>query len=196
MKDRIRKQVRQILLEMPREVAADKSHAACTALVALREFQAADAVMIYLPMPAEVDSAAVALHAWQQDKTVLVPKVDWEQRHMMAVEIRSLEDDLPEGKYGIRQPATGSPWPVEDIDFIVVPALAYDRRGNRLGRGSGFYDRFLATAGMRAVTCGLAFQEQVLDLLPIHQHDRGVDLLVTDAEVLRFNRRGHEENQE
>ena len=90
---------------------------------------------------------------------------------------------------GIREPAGGEAWPIEQIDLVVVPALAYDRSGNRLGRGGGFYDRFLAQPALRAVRCGLAFSKQVVQELPVGPNDHPVDLLVTDAEVLRFRPR-------
>jgi 5-formyltetrahydrofolate cyclo-ligase len=66
--------------------------------------------------------------------------------------------------------------------------MAYDRQGGRLGRGGGYYDRFLGQPGLRAVRCGLAFAEQVVDELPTAPHDQPVDIVVTDQEVLRFNR--------
>jgi 5-formyltetrahydrofolate cyclo-ligase len=105
---------------------------------------------------------------------------------MAAMEIRSLRDGLTLGRLGIHEPAGGQPWLVEAIDFIVVPALAFDHRGYRLGRGGGFYDRFLALPDLRAVTCGLGFAEQVVDEVPVAPHDRPVKLLVTDKGVLRF----------
>ena len=105
---------------------------------------------------------------------------------MLAVEIRSFDDGLVEGRFGIREPGSGSPRPFEDIDLIVVPALAYDRTGGRLGRGGGFYDRFLARDDMRAVRCGLGFDEQVTEQLPTHAHDLPVAIVVTDRQVLRF----------
>ncbi len=186
MKAQLRKQMKATLAAMPPELAAAKSRAACEALIALPEYQKAQAVMLYLPMPQEVDTTGIILHAWQHGKTVLAPKVGWSQRHMLAIEIHSLDDGVVQGEFGLREPADGSPWPVEQIDLICVPALAFDRKGNRLGRGGGFYDRFLAEPNAKAVTCGLGFAEQLLDDLPTHHHDRPVDLLVTDKDVLRF----------
>ena len=89
-------------------------------------------------------------------------------------------------RLGITTYKIGQVWPLEDIDFIIVPALAYDHNGGRLGRGGGFYDRFLAHTEVKAVTCGLAFSEQLVDELPIHAHDYPVQILVTDKDVIRF----------
>ncbi len=180
--------MRNHLLAMPPDVCKTKSQKACTQLVALEEFQRAQAVMMFLTIPGEVDTTDAILAAWQQDKTVLVPRVSYEHKRMEAVEIASLESGLTEDNYGIRTPTGGEPWPMECIDLIAVPALAYDRSGGRLGKGGGFYDRYLAHPQVRALTCGLGFDEQIVAELPLHSHDFPIRMLVTDRGVLRFNR--------
>jgi len=187
MKKALRKQMLATLAAMKASVAAAKSKQACATLGGLEEFRSARCVMLYLPTPTEVDTAHLALAAWQDGKTVVMPKVFWGQGHMIPVVCRSLGDeDLSPGKFGIREPADGEPWLLEDIDLVVTPALAFDRRGHRLGRGGGFYDRFLAQPALHATAVGLAFAEQVVDELPINGEDHPVDILVTDKEVLRF----------
>lgn len=185
-KPHLRTEMKKALSGMPAGAAAAKSRRACRMLVDLDEFTRATAVMLYMPISGEIDCIPAALAAWQQAKTVLVPKVSLEQRHMMAVRCNSMDDQMVTGSYGIREPARDRPWALEDIDLIVVPALAYDRKGNRLGRGGGFYDRFLAQPPMRAVKCGFAFQEQMVEGIPTTANDWPVDMLVTDKEVLRF----------
>jgi len=174
---------------MSQEDAARKSRLACQRVIALAEFRSAEAVMIYLPMAHELDTTELAKAAWEAQKVVLAPKVDWRDRHMMALRIHSVDDRIVEHDYGLREPIDGEPWPMEDIDLIIVPALAFDRRGHRLGHGAGFYDRFLARPGVHAATCGLAFAEQCIEELPVHPNDWPVDMLVTDEYVLRFNNR-------
>ena len=77
--------------------------------------------------------------------------------------------------------------PFEEIDLVVIPALGFDRRGNRLGRGSSYYDRFFADNKFGALKSGLAFTEQVVDSIPVDATDVPVDFLVTDKEVMYFN---------
>jgi 5-formyltetrahydrofolate cyclo-ligase len=137
-------------------------------------------------MRGEVDASPVALRGWQEQKTIAAPRLSWEQRHMIPVVIRSLDTGLVQTERGLREPAEGDPVPIEMLDLVIVPALAYDRRGYRLGRGQGFYDRFLAQAQFRGVAIGLAFKEQVTERLPTTANDVPVHLLVTDEEVLRF----------
>ncbi len=188
MKETIRKLVRKQLSAMSPTVAHTKSMAACKRLMTLPEFEKATTVMIYLPIPGEVDVSPLALRGWQEDKTIAAPKLAWDKRHMVPIQIRSLETGLVESRSYLREPADGEPVSLDMLDVVVVPALAYDRKGNRLGRGGGFYDRFLATRDFKGVSVGIAFREQVLDELPVGEHDVPVDIIVTDEEVLRFTR--------
>jgi len=189
MKHEFRKRIKATLTAMSAQTAQAKSLQACEALADQAEFRDARAVMLYLDILNEVDTTHLILAAWQNDKTVLVPRVAWKHKHMTAVAIHSLETGIAQTAAGLREPTATEPWPVEMIDLIITPAMAFDRKGNRLGRGGGFYDRFLAAPGMEATTCGLAFSEQLVDELPVNKHDYAVDMLVTDTEVLRFN--GH-----
>lgn len=181
-----RRRVRRQLAQMPPDVARRKSLAACEALVGLDEFARADTVMAYMAIPGEVDTTPILERAWREGKTVLLPKVRADAHEMMAAPYRTVDDPMVVGRYNIREPAREDAWPVGRIDFIVVPALAYDANGNRLGKGGGYYDRFLSQPGMHAVMCGLAFAEQVIESLTVEGHDRKVDLLVTDEGVRRF----------
>lgn len=186
MKKSLRKLVRGKLAAMSPAVAHAKSMAASRRLMAQPEFERARTVMIYLPLPDEVDLSPIALRGWQEQKTIAAPKISWDQRHMIPIEIRSLETDVVGTARGLREPADGEPIPLEMLDLVVVPALAFDPRGNRLGRGAGFYDRFLAQPQFRGVAVGLAFREQVIEALPVLENDVPVHMLVTDEEVLRF----------
>jgi 5-formyltetrahydrofolate cyclo-ligase len=189
MKHRLRGEMKAALAAMPAEAAAELSLAACRSLLALPEYARARSVMLYAPIPGEVDCRPIAVAGWKDGKTVLLPRVTWSPRHMAAVPVHSLDQKLVTTRNGLREP-DGEPWPIEKIDLIIVPGLAYDRHGNRLGRGGGFYDRFLARPGLAAHTCGLAFSVQVVRELPVHPNDYSVKVLVTDKEVLRFNNGG------
>jgi len=183
------------LASIPPQDVTDRSEAACRLLIDLPEYRDARAVMLYLPLPHEPDPTRLALHAWEEGKTVLAPKVDWARRDMLAVEIHSMQEGVVAGKYGVPVPPDGPVRAPERIDLVIVPALAYDRSGGRLGRGGGFYDRFLSELREDTVTCGLGFSEQVVDELPTGEHDRPVDILVTDKEVLRFRSPAQRESE-
>ena len=178
--------MKAVLSALPAEEVRRKSAAACRRLLAMEECRRARSVMIYLPLPAEADPSAVARAAWQEGKSVLAPKVDWISETMVPAEIASLDGHITVGRHGVLSPEDGKLWQPRDVDLLIVPALAIDRRGNRLGRGGGYYDRFLAQVGRPAVVCAMVFCEQLLEDLPHLPHDMGVEMVVTDSEVLRF----------
>jgi 5-formyltetrahydrofolate cyclo-ligase len=180
----LRGQLRNCLIAMPAELRKDKSRRACRNLIATEQFQNASIVMMYLSLPHEVDTSDAILHAWQLGKTVAVPKISWQQRHMIPVRINSLDTGFSTGTWGLRNPLTGVPIPFGQIDLVVAPALGFDRHGNRLGRGGSFYDRFFANKDLTACRCGLAFAEQIMESIPTTDNDEPVEFLVTDEEVV------------
>ena len=187
-KKELRQKLRKILSEItPEEQSANSLHA-CHRLFETTEYLKAEVIMVFLSLPTEIDTAPLVLRAWQDRKRVLAPKVGWEQRRMMPVEIRSLTGDLTVSGIGIREPASGIPFPTSLIDLVIVPGLAFDEHGNRLGRGRGFYDRFLAHPEFDGVACALGFEIQVTSRVPVGPLDRRVDMLVTDEKVRRFKR--------
>ncbi|HZN66664.1 MAG TPA: 5-formyltetrahydrofolate cyclo-ligase [Tepidisphaeraceae bacterium] len=181
----IRRQLRETLAAMTDAQRHDKSLAACRFVAATPEFDAARVVMLYLSTPTEVDTASLALKCWQQNKSVVVPKVSWDQRRMLPVEISSLKDAMTMTG-PVREPVSGKPIPLDLIDLVIVPGLGFTPKGYRIGRGMGFYDRFLAQPEFVGLSCGLSFEEQVLPELPVLDHDVPLGMLVTDRGVRRF----------
>src|SRR5258708_37333802 len=129
---------------MTEEERHQQSIAACSLLAASPEFEAARVVMLYLSTLAEVDTMSLALKCWQAGKTVLVPKVNWDQRRVVPVEITSLHGNFTTTGPGLREPVDGKPVPVDLIDLVIVPGVGFTHTGIRIWRGMGFYDRFLA----------------------------------------------------
>jgi 5-formyltetrahydrofolate cyclo-ligase len=182
----IRKQLKDVVAQMGEPLRHSKSATICSLVASSPEFNAARVVMLYLSTPMEVDTAPLALRAWQQGKTVVVPKVSWDQRRMLPVEITSLHDQMTSTGNGIREPIAGRPMPVEFIDLVLVPGLGFTNNGFRIGRGMGFYDRFLAQSEFVGLSCALAFDEQIVEQLPLLDHDVPLSMLATDRGVRRF----------
>ena len=165
----------------------DCSLQACARMADTREYQQAEIIMVFLSLPTELDTTPLVMRAWRDRKRILAPKVSWEQRRMMPIEVRSLSDEeVKESPLGIREPVQGVPFPVANIDLVLVPGLGFDEHGNRIGRGRGFYDQFLAHRDWKGIACGFAFEKQVLAQVPMDERDMQVDMLVTDAAVRRF----------
>ena len=186
-KAQLRTQFRKILLGMSLEERVEKSRKACQNLMRTEQFADVVTVMAFLSLPHEVDTSEAILCAWQLGKTVAAPKISWQQRHMIPVEIKSLDTGFSTEIGGLRNPAKGVPIPFEEIDMVITPGLGFDKSGNRLGRGGSYYDKFFTNEGLRAIKCGLAFAEQVVDHVIVTDHDVPVDMLVTDEQVVYFN---------
>lgn len=186
-KAQLRRKLQNCLLAISSEQRSEKSRKACRNLVSIPQFQSASAVMMFLSLPHEVDTSEAILHAWQLGKVVAVPKISRQQRHMIAVQINSLETGFSTSASGLRNPIAGVPMPFEEINLVVTPALGFDRKGNRLGRGGSYYDRFFANPELKASRCGFGFAEQLIETIPVAEHDEPVDLLVTDEEIIYFN---------
>ena len=188
-KAQIRRQVLAKLAEMNDEQRHDGSVAACARLTALEVFQHASVVMLYMPLASEVDLTPVAIRCFQTGKTVCVPLVDWKRRDMEPVEVTSFDDHVMEvDEHGLRMPRGGAPIPPNLLDLVVVPGLAFDAHGHRLGRGGGYYDRFLGRLRRTAATIGLGFDVQITDEGPVDDGDVSVDIVVTDRRVTHARR--------
>lgn len=134
--------------------------------------------MLYYPHKNEVNTLPIIQHFLDRGKTVLLPKVS--HKHLLPVKIENLKS-VHTGYAGIKEPE-GEVFSGK-IDLIVVPAVAFDRKGHRLGYGKGFYDRFLKDR-KDSLKVGFAFDFQVLDKLPAEPHDVPVDLIITPTQII------------
>jgi 5-formyltetrahydrofolate cyclo-ligase len=183
----VRRLLRERLAAIKPEHRRSRSLAMCSWAVGTAEFAQASVVMLYLSGIDEADTAPLALRCWQAGKTVVVPKVSWDQKRMLPVEITSLQTNMTRtGGPGIPEPISGKPVPLDMIDLVIVPGLGFSPTGGRIGRGMGFYDRFLAQPDFIGRSCGLAFEEQVLPEIPMLDHDVPLSMLVTEQGVRRF----------
>lgn len=185
-KQQLRQQMRTQLGRYSAQQRVDMSQKACKNIVETPEFQNANTIMAFLSLPHEADTTPFILYAWQHSKTVAVPKISWQQRHMIPVQINSLETGIATEAGGLRNPVTGVPVPLEDIDLVITPGLAFDKNGNRLGRGGSYYDRFFQNEKLKAVKCGFGFAEQIIQDVPTVEHDKPIDMLVTNEGVTYF----------
>jgi len=180
----LRRELQNCLLSITSQQRSEKSRKACKNLVSIPQFQNASMVMMFLSLPHEVDTSEAILHAWQLGKAIAVPKVSFQQRHMIAVQINSLETGISTEASGLQNPIAGVPVAFEEIDLVVTPALGFDKKGNRLGRGRAYYDRFFANNELKASRCGFGFAEQLVEKIPVTDHDEPVDILVTEKEII------------
>jgi len=145
------------------------------------EFKRARVVMFYVSLQDEVDTLSMIDEALKAGKRIAVPVILKKDKRLIAGEIHNRLEDLESQHFGIYQPRQDrvKEVPLDDIDLVVVPGVAFDRKNIRLGRGHGYYDRFLSGLPKRTKTIGLAFDFQVLEDLPQDPHDVPVSKIVS-----------------
>lgn len=176
-KKKIRKELLLKLKDHKEESRFKKSSKIAHKLFLLEEYVKAKIVLFYLSIDGEVDTLRMIKEALKQGKKVAVPVIRHEGREIIPSLLKCMETELATGPYGIRHPKDECvrPIPLESIDLVVLPGLAFDEAGNRLGRGMGYYDRFLNRLPKHVPTIGLAFDFQIIrDFPPLEPHDLSV----------------------
>jgi len=177
-KTQIRAQVRDSLRRIPVEERRLASARSCDLLQSRIEWRNARSVLFYAPLADELDLSPLWRIGLSEGKIVALPRFSRKANEYVACAIANLKDSLPNGKFGIPEPGADSRQiPLNQLDLVMVPGVAYDLSGRRVGRGRGFYDRMLAN--VRGTKCGVAFEQQILGEVPVEPHDVRLDCLLT-----------------
>ncbi len=149
-------------------------------------FEQSKTVFVYVSTGSEVRTSNIIRMALKKGKNVCVPRVIPGIK-MEAVPISNIEKDLQLGFYNIMEPKPCLlPIKEEKIDLVIVPGLAFDRRGFRLGYGGGYYDKYLPLLSSTCKTIGVAFHSQIFEALPVDEHDKAVMMVITDREIIAY----------
>lgn len=179
-KKKLREEILQKLHGISKEEKERKVKTLKNKLFSLRQFKKAKCVMFYVSKHYEVDTHQMIDESMAMGKKVVVPITLKEEKMLTPSELKDRDKELIKGHYGIHQPGEGHIRPVslEEVDLMIVPGLAFDRSGHRLGHGGGYYDRLLEKAPPNVFTVGLAFDFQIMDRLPIHTTDIPIDKIL------------------
>lgn len=154
-----------------------RSHEALNHLEGLDIFRKAHCIAIYHALPDEVQTAAF-IEKWAGEKTILLPLVEGDDIYLFPYKGKHT---LTCGVFGIQEPQRCDPFPEDQIDLMIIPGVAFDRKGNRIGRGKGYYDRLLST--LKAPRIGLCFSFQLMNDIPAEPFDISMNGIVTDQEI-------------
>lgn len=173
-KQELRKYIKALKRSTHRETLDGYSNAICEAIMADTYVAEAKSVMAFYPLPDEPNIVPVLNQLLGLGKRVLLPAVVGD-----SIELRDFEGDesLRDGAYHIKEPVRPSSFNPQEIDVVLVPGMAFTAGGKRLGRGGGYYDRFLPKAG-KSWKIGVAFPFQLLDDLPTDSYDQRVDSVI------------------
>ena len=181
MKQKIRKDIKDKLNKQNNLQRLRKSRLIKKRLFSLAEFKKAKFVMFYVATDKEVQTRFMMTEARKIGKKIAVPAILRGEKRIIASLVEDFEKELTPGPYGILQPQRKyiREMPHKSIDLVVVPGLAFDRQGRRLGRGGGYYDKFLAGLPSDIPRIGLAFDFQLLTGLPVLSHDVSVTKVIS-----------------
>ena len=181
----LKRELRQLARTRNSQIAPEQrrtlSAAAIAQLLARPEFQRAQRILGYLPLTDELDVSAALESALRAGKTVALPRYIPEENTYCAALVTETFASLSPGAFGIREPsASAAIMPLNQLDFVLVPGVAFDASGRRLGRGKGFYDRLLANVNSAdCIKCGIAADEQIVTGIPAEAHDIPMNLIIT-----------------
>lgn len=185
-KSRIRHSVLLLRRNLPAREALSRSRLVTGRLIEEPGYLDSGVVHCYVSAKwNEVETRPLLEECLRSGRTLVVPVVDHAEKRLKHVRITSL-DELRKTRFGLWEPAIADTTHYHDlasIDLVVVPGVAFDRSGNRIGLGGGYYDRFLA--GISAATVGLAYQFQIVSHIVPGDYDVPVDVIVTDEAVYR-----------
>lgn len=183
-KRQIRKDMKEKLKAIPEDVFKMWSSDIAANLINTDDWKQADTIAITISRGTEVDTKAIIEKGWEEGKVIVVPKCEPKLKDMTFRVLESF-DQLEVVYYGLLEPKENETKAVSssEINLILVPGLAYNQKGYRIGFGGGYYDRFLSKYDGR--TAALAFQEvQLVEELPIEEYDIPVNMIITNEQVI------------
>ena len=178
-KSEIRRSIRKLRMMLS---DSEKEEAAAEVFARIENsaaFMMAEHILMYHSLPDELPTLSF-LRKWNTRKKFYLPRVNGVNLDLLPY----VESELRKGAFDIEEPSGADTVDVDDIDLMIIPAVAFDRKGNRLGRGKGFYDRLLADS--RATKIGVGYEFQLLEDIPAEEHDVRMNMVVTQYSCIKF----------
>ncbi len=183
MKELLRMRHLQLRNSLSMREIERKSSAIMETLVALPAFKESKAILCYVNFGNEAITTGIIEKALQQGKTVCVPATSFKEKTIQISRISSLAG-LEKKKTGLTEPKEIVSFELSEIDLIIVPGIAFDKEGYRIGYGGGFYDKLLRKAQRKTIAIGLCFEQNIEERLPRQSHDAKMSIVVTEKQVI------------
>lgn len=177
IKEVIRERMRRRRKTLTYEQVHEKSETIRYKLEGRKAFKEANTIMMYISSFKEPETLPIIEHLLEQGKKVIVPVSSTSTNTIVPTYIESISE-LEKGAYGILEPTIIRPVDTADIDVVVIPGIAFDMHRNRLGFGKGYYDKFLEDIDAKKIA--LCYDFQIVDDLPVNEHDIPMDLILTE----------------
>ncbi|MFQ6067347.1 MAG: 5-formyltetrahydrofolate cyclo-ligase [bacterium] len=182
----MRKRILALRRSQSSQTIARKSKEIKQRLLGTDEFLQAGTILFYLALADEVQTERMVEHSLKLGKRVAVPLIDSQNNQILISELKDPKRELELGTLGIFQPKKNfyRPLTTEALELVIVPGVVFDKEGNRLGFGKGFYDRFLKQLPHRTRSIALAFELQLVDNIRPQPHDVPVDYIITEKRII------------
>ncbi len=182
----IREGVSKKLRQMSPEELALKYKKIEAQLFEFANFLESRIVLLYIEKPGEAKGRDIVNRAYQYNKIVVLPAFDTTTHGMRLLKVDDPKKDLRKGPRGILEPDPKkcNEVPIECIDIAVIPGIAFDEKGGRVGSGEGYYDRLIPNLSITTRKVALSLEDQLVPLVPMESHDRYVDIIISEDRVI------------
>jgi 5-formyltetrahydrofolate cyclo-ligase len=184
-KELVRKEINRLKRSLPDGMAADLSQKICGRLIQTDTFQKANCIALYHSVKGEVETVSL-IEEWYQKKKIVLPVVSGKD---LRFYLYAGKERMTTGVFGIQEPVPSEVITTEKIDIFIVPGIAFDHNCNRIGRGKGYYDRFLS--GTEKPVIGLCFGFQFIEYIPTEVHDKKMTLIFTEDITVSSHHQSH-----
>ena len=185
-KSQIREEIAQKFVALSAKEIAEKTEAIENRLFDFANFLESKITLLYINNEHEVLTENIIKRAFVYNKIVVLPAYNAQNFEMELKKVDNIEKDLVPGPRDILQPDASrcKDVPIEKIDIAVIPAVALDEKGGRIGSGKGYYDRLIPRLAITTRKVALAFEAQIVPQVPLESHDRHVDIIITENRVI------------
>jgi 5-formyltetrahydrofolate cyclo-ligase len=185
-KSKIRKDMITTLQSLSEEEIALKTRKIENRLYDFANFVEANITMLYISCLGEVSSQNIINYCLNYRKIIVLPAFDSQKFRIRLFKINNIEKDLKPGPRGILEPDTArcKLVPVECLDIAIIPGIAFDEKGGRIGSGEGYYDRFIPKLPITTRKVSIAFEDQIVSQVPMESHDKHVDIIITNDRTI------------
>jgi len=185
-KSELREEISRKVAALSAKEISEKTKAIETRLFDFANFLESKIALMYVNNNGEVHTGNILRRTYDYGKIVVLPAFNTENFSMTLLKVDNLDKDLQEGPRGILEPdeTRCKVVPIERIDIAIIPAIALDEKGGRIGSGEGYYDRLIPRLAITTRKVALALEQQIVPQIPIESHDKHVDIIITEDRVI------------
>lgn len=185
-KQEIRDEMIQMITGLGEEPLAAKTKAIEERLFEFANFLESRIALLYTPAAAEVDTREIIQRSFMYNKIIVLPAFNPDSKKITLMKVDDPSKDLIEGPRGNMEPNPErcKAVPLDCLDIAIIPGLAMDEKGGRIGLGNGYYDRLIPDLPITTRKVGLIFEDQIISMVPMESHDKHVDIVVTNERII------------